>query len=582
MLDDELHKTYDVNPELIDIFSMKISPLRPLFFLHIPKSAGTSVRIWLQQVMAERYSHDRFPDLHKARSIHMVKRQLLTGHYTVHALDRIEHLIPNLASITFLREPKAILHSTIAFYRTLPAVEVDNIEARDPWLATWVRTLQSSKTMEEFMSYAPMPDWMDGLQTRFLTLAGVPGSQSLRRLEDGDKHQARERLHRMDAFGIAEDLPRSAALICDALGWPWLGYPGRHNETKGERPPPDELYGVDISADVELYAFAQELFEHRWRALCAKHGANPDAEDKGLSVIAEGLSEAARLKMRTPVRPTDWFGVEDGLFAHGAGERYHVEAEDRWVRNISGPLTLTLPTAITAPRVSVAFGYLEPSPMDSPPEVWGNGRKLPVWPRYEDLGEGRWRIWLDIDVWPLGFDRVGGLTLKIRHPDWDTPRSEGWGSLLGVVSPCWRPWKPPEVVIEADPSEEPIAPKSQADTAQAHAAPEDEPPDAGPSPEPGEDITPETPVAAPETAEVAGLDPPAGPDAMIAAGTEPAGTGAETAKRTPAPVKAGKSTPAPRTTEAPLRPVVEPEVAARSDAPAAKKPGKRKAAESDA
>jgi hypothetical protein len=570
MLEEELHRTYDVNPELIDIFSMKISPLRPLFFLHIPKSAGTSVRIWLQQVMAERYSHDRFPDLYQARSIHMVKRQLLTGHYTVHALDRVEHLIPNLASITFLREPKAILHSTIAFYRSLPAVEVDNIEARDPWLATWVKTLQASKSMDEFMSYAPMPDWMDGLQTRFLTLAGVPGSQALRRLEDGDKHQARERLRRMDAFGIAEDLPRSSALICDALGWPWLGTPGRHNETRAERPPPDELYGVDISADIELYAFAKELFEHRWHALCAKYGADPNSADKGVSVIAEGLTEAARLRMRTPVRPTDWFGVEDGLFAHGAGERYHVEVEDRWVRNVEGPLTLTLPTAITAPRVSVAFGYLEPSPMDNPPEVWGNGRKLPVWPRYEDLGEGRWRIWLDIDVWPLGFDRVGGLTLKIRHPDWDKPRKEGWGTLLGVVSPCWRPWKPPEPVVQVDPSEQPIAPKPK--PVEPEAAETSAPaPEASPK-------APAPPVAAAEPEDA----PPAAdasPAVLDVAPQEPEPVGAAEAEASAPAPKARKAKVEPQ----PVEPVAEPQAAETVEAapPAEKKTGKRKAAVSD-
>lgn len=575
MLEEELHRTYDVNPELIDIFSMKISPLRPLFFLHIPKSAGTSVRIWLQQVMAERYSHDRFPDLYQARSIHMVKRQLLTGHYTVHALDRVEHLIPNLASITFLREPKAILHSTIAFYRSLPAVEVDNIEARDPWLATWVKTLQASKSMDEFMSYAPMPDWMDGLQTRFLTLAGVPGSQALRRLEDGDKHQARERLRRMDAFGIAEDLPRSSALICDALGWPWLGTPGRHNETRAERPPPDELYGVDISADIELYAFARELFEHRWQALCAKYGADPNSADKGVSVIAEGLTESARLRLRTPVRPTDWFGVEDGLFAHGAGERYHVEAEhveaeDRWVRNVEGPLTLTLPTAITAPRVSVAFGYLEPSPMDNPPEVWGNGRKLPVWPRYEDLGEGRWRIWLDIDVWPLGFDRVGGLTLKIRHPDWDKPRKEGWGTLLGVVSPCWRPWKPPEPVVQVDPSEQPIAPKPKPVEPEAAEI-------SAPAPEASPEA-PASPVAAaePEDASPAADPSPAVPD-VAPQEPEPLGA-AEAEASAPAP-KARK----PKVESKTVEPVAEPPAAETVEAapPAEKKTGKRKAAVSD-
>jgi hypothetical protein len=573
MLEEELHRTYDVNPELIDIFSMKISPLRPLFFLHIPKSAGTSVRIWLQQVMSERFSHDRFPDLYQARSIHMVKRQLLTGHYTVHALDRIEHLIPNLASITFLREPKAILHSTIAFYRSLPAVEVDNIEARDPWLATWVKTLQASKSMEEFMSYAPMPDWMDGLQTRFLTLAGVPGSQALRRLEEGDMHQARERLRRMDAFGIAEDLPRSSALICDALGWPWLGTPGRHNETKAERPPPDELYGVDITPDIELYAFARELFEHRWQALCAKYGANPDSDDRGVSVIAEGLTEASRLRMRTPVRATDWFGVEDGLFVHGAGERYHVEAEDRWVRNVEGPLTLTLPTAITAPRVSVAFGYLEPSPMDNPPEVWGNGRKLPVWPRYEDLGEGRWRIWLDIDVWPLGFDRVGGLTLKIRHPDWDKPRKEGWGTLLGVVSPCWRPWKPPEPVIEIDPSEEPIVPPSKQADAEAEA-----------ESEASDETAPELDAAATDDREPA--DAPSAPDASAASGDAPGAkakpdkAGALAVETTPAAApKARKAKAEPEPVDpAPSPPVAEEPAPA---PPAEKKAAKRKAPNSD-
>jgi hypothetical protein len=415
--------------------------MRQVVFLHIPKTAGTSLRLWLQQALPEATAGDDGVDYATALADQIKPRSLITGHYDIHLLDRVEPYVPETRVITVLRDPVEILHSTFAYYRGLPEADVADVERRDPWLAAWVRALQASKSFEAFRELGPLPDWLTGLQARYLVRgAGGGGASAIaRRLEPNDVAQACQRLESLAAFGLAEDMGRSAALFCHALGWPWLGVPGAHNKGPKDRPKKGDGFGIDLSADQTLYDFARDLFERRWSALCAEFGADPSTKDKGLAQVAIGLTERARLRQITPIRDVDWFGVEDGLFVTGADERFLFEEEHRWVRIMNGPMTVTLPTAITAPRVSICFGYLEPSPMESPPEVYGNGRKLPVWPRYEDLGGGLWRIWLDVDVWPLGFDRVGGLHLTISHPQWTKPRKDGWGSLLGVISPCWRP-----------------------------------------------------------------------------------------------------------------------------------------------
>lgn len=230
---------------------------RGLVFVHVPKTAGTTLRTIIDRQYPRRaiFWSDGPADVARLRALpEDERRQLLVvqGHvmYGIH-----EHLFVPVDYITMLRDPVELV--TSMFYFTL---------RKYPRAMTrWTKNL----SLAEFAAH---PIYlMRNLQTR--AISGMKTND--RAALDAAKTNLATRIR---AFGLSDRFDESLMLFTRILGWRNVFY---HAMNVSRRPGRDALPGEAVAVmrehnglDLELYAFARQLFEER----VAEQGASLQGE----------------------------------------------------------------------------------------------------------------------------------------------------------------------------------------------------------------------------------------------------------------------------------------------------------------
>jgi hypothetical protein len=242
--------------EHLETMMHSILPGGRLFFLHIPKTAGISLRHLLQEQYPDAPTF--FPSApHEDELFRMPRAErealaVIGGHYRFGAHTWFE---TPTRYLTFLREPfeRVVSH----FHYIL----------REPHHSLHVRAVASGLTLEQWVQ---LPAWgsQDNLQVRYLNAmpkSEPPFGEVTRQMLEQAKHNLAEHV---EFLGLTERYAESVTRFGTALGWhaPALQ---RFNVTP-ERPGVEDLSDSSrrvIAAanelDIELYAFAKKLFERR-------------------------------------------------------------------------------------------------------------------------------------------------------------------------------------------------------------------------------------------------------------------------------------------------------------------------------
>lgn len=198
---------------------------RPLYFWHIPKTAGTSLITWLDAQFPPQdvFQPQLLPGLYAAGHDEVRGRQLYRGHLA-HALpDRLG--VP-ADTVTVLREPRARTLSHLAhIWREEPHYLHDRLRARgtdlptvlaDPLLRRAVSDVQT-----RYLALPPGPTATATLpvpveqrfagQARY-ELAALPGHRLL-------AARAVRRLTNLTHVGLVEDLDAFTGQLARARGW---------------------------------------------------------------------------------------------------------------------------------------------------------------------------------------------------------------------------------------------------------------------------------------------------------------------------------------------------------------------------
>ncbi len=241
-----------------------------LYFLHIPKTAGTSVRYWL---------HDLFPSdgwlpCHTLEEVERMdpaivrQARFLSGHLGLKIFDWINADKP---VITWLRNPIKRLISNYTFNRSCfdELVQIAVANGRPEWVE-YYEAAQKLSIVELIQSEFHL-GFNDNLQTRYL--AGIfPQTDQAIMIDNSILSAAKKRLSQLDFVGICEWMSASIDLLSFRLGTPYRPLTLQFNSSGSEGKTSSlQLTATDYESiktaerfDLQLYEFAKTLFIQRF------------------------------------------------------------------------------------------------------------------------------------------------------------------------------------------------------------------------------------------------------------------------------------------------------------------------------
>ncbi|WP_319779781.1 sulfotransferase family 2 domain-containing protein [Maridesulfovibrio sp.] len=224
----------------------------PFFFLHIPKTAGTT----LNHIFAAKFPEETICSVYTKEEIDYFKGitakdmehiQLVQGHIFVHNFDDFFSGFLGKYAFTFLRDPVSRVVSEYNFLRTWPGHHLYHY-------------LNTEKiTLTEYVS-SQRPELIyrgKDLMTRSLCGAEGTGGSMLER--------AKKNLQKMHLFGITERFDESLLMLKRMMNLENVLYEKRNVRRKKSEITDDEVAVVKEynQSDIELYDFACRLFEQR-------------------------------------------------------------------------------------------------------------------------------------------------------------------------------------------------------------------------------------------------------------------------------------------------------------------------------
>ncbi|WP_448951156.1 sulfotransferase family 2 domain-containing protein [Labrys neptuniae] len=196
-----------------------------LFFLHIPKTAGTSFVDTVINVYSKKFSANYIEGLPLNSRLYLSNKNFISGHLSYDEVFRLPY-IGDYKTCVVLREPYARLVSHIRYMDryNLPSYE-GQCKMLKPDLQDVVRQLKgvdfsSALSLEKF--FKNMNAWaisaFDNCQTRFLTCDPLsPALSPSLPLPDYAHRLAQDRLSRFDVIGITERFDDTMSQVSTAI-----------------------------------------------------------------------------------------------------------------------------------------------------------------------------------------------------------------------------------------------------------------------------------------------------------------------------------------------------------------------------
>jgi hypothetical protein len=213
------------------------------------------------------------------------------------------------------------------------------------WAGGWLLDLLHKYTDEEIVRMPRYAEQCGNAQTRSLcsrsTIKKDDSNASEERSAADEAQQmlvsALDHLFSMTAFGIVEDMDRSALLIADRLGLPARKMSVRSNvtsSTTAQETLTNRKYCEDVSKadsiDNKLHQHALTSFTVRWNDLLSRHGCldNAGGRDALAKQIDLSFRHTERGLTRLKILNVD---PSFGMILDGWKTRYFYEAIQRWI-----------------------------------------------------------------------------------------------------------------------------------------------------------------------------------------------------------------------------------------------------------
>lgn len=255
---------------------------QPVVFLHIQKTAGTS----LQNMLRERFGAAAYLEhadtLAKRSATELAAYSVFAGHFNYDSLGHIPK--KPLQIFTFVREPKALLLSLYFFLcaheSTAPTWDEKMKLANEHNIEAFFELdqIKSSSGFRDHMTWAVMGDrlWR---QWQTLLMETPDSGRKRELMETVIRPAIRARLREFAFVGLQEDFDRSVDILCRILGWPPFALVRKDNslekniqenphfknrvEKQPLTPQVEALLAQLVQLDTILYEEAKALYAER-------------------------------------------------------------------------------------------------------------------------------------------------------------------------------------------------------------------------------------------------------------------------------------------------------------------------------
>ncbi|MCG6114930.1 MAG: hypothetical protein MEQ84_06985 [Mesorhizobium sp.] len=326
--------------------------LPDLYFLHIPKTAGTSVRAWAEQF----FPQDAILPVHHLKAMEELSDDVIrstrfaSGHFGWRYAERREQLGSKVEVFTFLRDVVSLHMSMLAYVANLGDDDFQQVTSGVAGAMNKVLAFSKHPRLEEFVTRdeIDIEDQMrrspPGPRDRLFVLhvAGY-GNQVDDPIHATPENEAKakERLSTILSLGVVEDMDGSFALLCDRLGLPFVPIRQTLNTTEKKLKPSAayrELVKVKRLPDVRLHQSATELVAERRGALLKRYGVS-SVDELAAPMRAAFLATERGVERMREAEIT----MADGLVSEGLAPRFFHEPYGRWLRWAARQSTLYLP-----------------------------------------------------------------------------------------------------------------------------------------------------------------------------------------------------------------------------------------------
>jgi hypothetical protein len=251
---------------------------RPLFFLHVPKTAGTSLRELLSTRFARTdilaFNRNDPPQVRSQKLATLDQFGFIHGHEPFALVDNFQN---RPFVVTILRNPLERALSVFHYMRRQAPVVSEALEKGQISSARAHDYAASARLqLREFLHHEPLAAsrHLGNIQTWLLTTTALNARFEYREdynvsVSQSDLSRAKEHLSLCDVVGLTERIRESV----DLLSWSWQVRPFGEISTANRSNGRETLNSLDrstlaalmefTSCDQELYNFACELFEER-------------------------------------------------------------------------------------------------------------------------------------------------------------------------------------------------------------------------------------------------------------------------------------------------------------------------------